>query len=308
MIIFGSAITDLGTFERFAEPGIRLAAEPDSEVIAYESTGSLFRNYNLLLDKAKALGEFEALVIVHQDAEIIDPDFCAKVRRGLSDPDVAIVGCAGAVGVRSIAWWEGAVTWASFTHRYSELGGGEFAAMSWKKDEIPSYAHTGEVDTIDGFVMALSPWAVHALRFDETLGKFHGYDFDFCMQARAGGKKVVTEDFRVVHNHSLDLISDVDTWVEAHIRLAEKWDGRLSTVGPDGGDWRQRALRAEAEAAAAKGQAVSAQLQYEALGREIERLKRSHSWRLSAPVRAPRRMVRWFREWRARRAAGAPDA
>jgi hypothetical protein len=112
----------------------------------------------------------------------------------------------------------------------------------------------------------------------------------------------------VVHNHSLELISDVDTWVEAHIRLAEKWDGRLSSVGPDDGDWRQRALRAEAEAAAAKGVAVSAQLQYEALGREIERLKRSRSWRLSAPVRAPRRVVRWFREWRARRAAGARDA
>ena len=303
MIIFGSAITDLGIYERFAEPGIRLAAEPDSEVIAYESTGSLFRNYNLLLDKATSLGDFEALVIVHQDAEIIDADFCEKVRQGLSDPDVAVVGCAGAVGVRSIAWWEGAVTWASFTHRYSELGGGEFEAMSWKRDEIPSYAHTGEVDTIDGFVMALSPWAVRELRFDETLGKFHGYDFDFCMQARAAGKKVVTEDFRVVHNHSLDLISDVDTWVEAHIRLAEKWDGSLSSVGPNGDDWRQRALRAEAEAAAAKGKAVSAQLQYEALGREIKRLRKSKSWRLSAPVRAPRHLLRWLRERRQRRAA-----
>jgi hypothetical protein len=303
MIIFGSAITDLGIFERFAEPGIRLAAEPDSEVIAYESTGSLFRNYNLLLDKAAAHGDFEALVIVHQDAEIVDPDFCEKVRRGLSDPDVAVVGCAGAVGVRSIAWWEGAVTWASFTHRYAELGGGEFEAMSWKPEKTPSYAHTGEVDTIDGFVMALSPWAVQELRFDETLGKFHGYDFDFCMQARAAGKKVVTEDFKVVHNHSLDLISDVDTWVEAHMRLAEKWDGSLSSVGPKGGDWRQRALRAEAEAAAAKGQAVSAQLQYEARGREIERLKKSRSWRLTSPLRAPRHLLRWIRERIRRRAA-----
>jgi hypothetical protein len=303
MIIFGSAITDLGIYERFAEPGIRLAAEPDSEVIAYESTGSLFRNYNLLLDKAAAHGDFEALVIVHQDAEIVDPDFCEKVRRGLSDPDVAVVGCAGAVGVRSIAWWEGAVTWASFTHRYSELGGGEFEAMSWKTEQTPSYAHTGEVDTIDGFVMALSPWAVQELRFDETLGKFHGYDFDFCMQARAAGKKVVTEDFKVVHNHSLELISDVDTWVEAHMRLAEKWDGSLSSAGPKGGDWRQRALRAEAEAAAAKGQAVSAQLQYEARGREIERLTKSRSWRLTTPLRAPRHLLTWIRERIRRRAA-----
>ena len=45
--------------------------------------------------------------------------------------------------------------------------------------------------------MVLSPWAVRELRFDESLGKLHGYDFDICMQARAAGKKVVTADFRV---------------------------------------------------------------------------------------------------------------
>ena len=39
--------------------------------------------------------------------------------------------------------------------------------------------------------MVLSPWAVRELRFDESLGKLHGYDFDICMQARAAGKKVV---------------------------------------------------------------------------------------------------------------------
>ncbi len=45
------------------------------------------------------------------------------MREALSDPDVAIVGCVGAVGVRSIAWWQGALTWAGVTHRYPEYGG-----------------------------------------------------------------------------------------------------------------------------------------------------------------------------------------
>ena len=151
--------------------------------------------------------------------------------------------------MRSIAWWEGSVTWASFTHRYRELGGGELPALSWKTDELPAYAQTGEVDTVDGFVLALSPWVVRNVRFDESLGLLHGYDFDFCLQVRAAGRKVVTADFRVVHHHSLELVSNPETWLAAHMRVAEKWDGRMPGAATRS-DWQQRARRAEAEAVA----------------------------------------------------------
>jgi hypothetical protein len=295
MIVFGTAVTDLGVYDRCAAPGIRRAAEPDSEILAHQSVGSLFRNYNLMLDLAGAYDDLEALVLVHQDAEIIDTDFCEKVRKALADPDVAVVGCAGAVGVQNIAWWEGAVTWASFTHRYQEFGGGEFRSMSWNPDTIPSIADTGEVDSIDGFVMVLSPWAVRELRFDESLGNLHGYDFDFCAQARAAGRKVITFDVRAIHHHSLELISDPDTWIEAYIRLAEKWDGRLPNAGPRGSNWKSRALRAEAEAAAAKGEAVSEHMKFQAMELHHKRLLNSQSWRLTAPLRAPRNLLRRLR-------------
>ena len=117
---------------------------------------------------------------------------CAKLRETLKDPDVGVVGCVGAIGVRSIAWWEGSVTWASFTHRYGELGGGELPAFSWNGQKLPPYAHTGEVDTVDGFVLGLSPWVVRNVRFDESLGQLHGYDLDFCLQVRQAGRKVMT--------------------------------------------------------------------------------------------------------------------
>jgi hypothetical protein len=296
MIVFGSSITSPEVYGRCAEPGIRLAAEPDTEVFAHAAAGSLFRSYNLLLEKAGAIDDLEALVLVHQDAEIVDRDFCGKLRRALSDPEVGVVGCVGAIGVRSIAWWEGSVTWASFTHRYGELGGGELPAFSWNGQELPQYARTGEVDTIDGFVMGLSPWVVKNVRFDESLGQLHGYDFDFCLQVREAGRKVVTEEFKVVHHHSLDLVSDPETWIEAHMRVAEKWDGRIPNVGVAGGDWKQRARRAEAEAAASRARVVSKQLQSDAratqLQRELSAMKESTSWRLTAPLRRVNAMLR----------------
>ena len=46
-----------------------------------------------------------------------------------------------------------------------------------------------EVDTLDGQLLVLSPWAVRNVRFDESLLLGHGYDLDFCLQVRAAGRK-----------------------------------------------------------------------------------------------------------------------
>ena len=289
MIAFGSAVTDPEIYKQYAERGIELVREPDTQVVANVASGSLFRNYNLLLDLAAEYEDLEALVLVHQDAEIVDPDFCAKLRAALSDPEVGVVGCVGAIGVRSIAWWEGSVTWASFTHRYGELGGGELPAFAWNGSELPPYARTGEVDTVDGFVLGLSPWTVRNVRFDESLGQLHGYDFDFCLQVREAGHKVVTADFKVVHHHSLDLVSDPETWIEAHMRVAEKWDGRMRGVGAGAGEWKQRARRAEAEAAVTHAHLRSVQMKAEArmklLEGQLEEVTSSTSWRVTKPLR-----------------------
>ena len=269
MIVFGTAVTDGETYEREALPGIQRVAEEDSVVLAHQSAGSVFRNYNLLLDKAAEQENLEALVLLHQDVELVDEDFAEKVRGALADPEVAIVGCAGAIGVRSIAWWQGALTWAGLTHRYPEYGGGDFPAISWRPETIPAYATTGEVDSVDGFVMALSPWAVRNLRFDESLGKLHGYDFDICMQARAAGKKVATADFRAIHHHTLELVQEPETWIQTYVRLAEKWADQLPETGAEP---EARALRAEAEAACARAIMVAHQMRHTAIERQLERV------------------------------------
>ncbi len=295
MIVFGCSITAPDVYALAAEPGFRLVAEPDSEIIANAAAGSLFRSYNLILDMVAEREDLEALVLVHQDAEIVDRLFCAKIREALKDPDVGLVGCVGAIDVRNIAWWEGSVTWASFTHRYGEHGGGEVPSLTWLEQDRPGFARTGVVDTLDGFVLALSPWAVRNLRFDESLGsQIHGYDLDFCLQVREAGKKVVTADLKVVHHHSLELVTDTDMWINAHIKVAEKWEGRMPGIGlPNWGasaaDWKQRARQAEAEAGATRLERVSTQLRAEARERQLvdqlEEVLNSTSWRLTKPLR-----------------------
>ena len=300
MIVFACSITDAAMYARAAEPGIRRVAEPGSEVLANAAAGSIFRSYNLIMDMVAERDGLEALVLIHQDAEITSADFCARARAALADPDVGVVGCVGAVGVRSIAWWEGSATWASFTHRYEELGGGELPGFSYANGDLPSFARTGEVETVDGFVLVLSPWVVRNIRFDESLGQLHGYDFDFCLQVRAAGRKVATADFKVVHHHSLELVSNPETWLAAHMRVAEKWDGRMPGLSPAGGDWKQRARRAEAEASLARTQAVAAMLHADAktaqIERELDEVTHSTSWRLTAPLRRLNRLRRTLRK------------
>ncbi len=290
MIAFGCAVTDSELYQRFAGPGIRLAAEPDSTQLAHAAPRSVVRTYNLILDQAAADEDLEALVIVDQQVEILDPLLCHKLRRAFGDPEVAVVGCAGAVGVRSIAWWEGTAARASSVYRSAELGG-EFPGFipdGWNPHE-QSVDLRGEVDTVDGLLMALSPWAVRNVRFDESLGPRYGYDFDFCTQVRAADRKVVIEDLKVAHYFPLGVLQDPDTWVEAHMKASEKWDGRMPGGAPTEADWKLRARRAEAEAATAR--LLSASKMYEIQALEWEQQRQlagatdSFSWRITRPLR-----------------------
>jgi hypothetical protein len=301
VIAFGCAITKPDVYARCAEPGLRRAVEADSEIWAHPASGTIFQSYNALLDRAATRDDVEALAIVHQDTEIVSEDFAPVIRRTLADPEVGLIGCVGAVGVRSIAWWEGSVTLASFSNRYDEHGGGDLPAFSWDRDDAPAYARTGEVEALDGFVLVMAPWAIRNVRFDESLGAFHGYDLDYCLQVRAGGRKVVTADFRAIHHRNLVILPDPGDWADAHVRVTKKWFGRMPGIGEGAGTWEERFRRADAEREAARLVAYSRGLELDARVVELERAvaeaTSSISWRITAPVRLVTR---------SRRARGAP--
>jgi hypothetical protein len=135
----------------------------------------------------------------------------------------------------------------------------------------------------------LSPWVVRNVRFDEALRMNHGYDLDFCRQVSRGGRKAVVADLRVVHHQSVELVKDLNLWIEAHMQLAEKWDG-----GP--ADWKQRARRAEAEREAARAvthaNSLAAGARIAALERVVAKVTDSRSWRATRPLRELNRLRR----------------
>jgi hypothetical protein len=285
MIAFASSIREPDAYRDHAAPGIALAREPGSEVHAFASAGYVCSDYNLVLDQVADREGLEALVLVDEDTEIADPDFCAKVRSALADPDVGLVGCVGATGVEGAAWWEGAINAGPVTHRYAEYGGGDMDTFASSRAGTPP----AEVDTVAGFLLVLSPWAARSLRFDEELPIGVGFDLDFALRLREAGRKVVTADLRVIRHRTLEVVEDVDLWVEGHIDLAEKWDGRLAGAPPRPADWKERARLAEAERDAARARCYSnyslLEAQVTPLDRELEAMTETIGWRLTTPLR-----------------------
>ena len=285
MIVFASSIREPADYAVHAQRGIERAAEPGSQVLAFAAVGSVCRSYNLLLDQAADIEDLEALVLVGEDMEIADPGFCAKVRAALADPDVALVGCAGATGVQTAAWWDGAVYCGDVIHRYSEFGGGDLNAYGWGRVGRPP----AEVEAVDGHLLVLSPWAARELRFDENLHTGVGFEVDFAARVRQAGRKVLAADLHVIHHRGVDLVGDLDVWAEGHLDLAEKWEGRLPGAPPRPEDWKTRARLAEAEREAARAQAYSVFSRREAqlvpLERELTAMTDTTGWRLTAPLR-----------------------
>ncbi len=154
--------------------------------------GSIFRSYNALLDSSAGRDGLEALVLVHQDAEIVDARLLRdRSARRSATREVGLVGCVGAVGVRSIAWWEASVT-LRLVHQPLRgarrrrpavvlvgVGGGT---------RLRAGRRGGDARRVRA--RRSRPGWCENVRFDESLGEFHGYDLDFCLQVRAAGRKV----------------------------------------------------------------------------------------------------------------------
>jgi Glycosyltransferase like family len=212
VIAFGVAISDRQTYERFAEPSIRQISEADTCLLIREGYDSIQRPYNEIMEEAVDLPGLEALVLMHQDAELLDGSILTKVRSALQDPLVGIVGPHG---------------WRHSTPGAPPLGLRTVTASRNRCSGLLGHEHsTGrqEADLIDGVIMALAPWVVRSIRFDMRLAeRFHGYDLDLSLRVRAAGGKLICDAIPILHHMSRPW-RDRGEYVQALVELARRWD------------------------------------------------------------------------------------
>ncbi len=189
MLYFGSSVGHPELLNAHCAPGLKasMTGEPYVHIAVPTNNRSIYPTYASIMREA-VRADAECLVLLHDDLEFQDTGLAAKLRTAFSDPTVAIVGLIGARNVRTLRWWQG-----DRRGRVEDKGYG-----------VHDFGFDGgivaDVDSVDGMMIALSPWAMRNLTLDESRDSWHGYDADLCFQARAKGKRVVVADIKAFHH------------------------------------------------------------------------------------------------------------
>jgi hypothetical protein len=202
VIGFGVCVGSWDKLARYVLPHV--AGRP---LIALSGQTSIAAAYNRILDAYQGAG-LDALILQHDDLEIIDPGADAKLLAALAGPDVLLAGVAGGSGRTGLAWWN-----------QEPVGHQLTDAMN-----IDFGRRTGDVTLLEGSLLAFSPAAIETLRFDTRFTGFHGYD-EIGMQVIAGNGRCVVADVDTHHHNAMGFKSANShaEWLRADELYREKW-------------------------------------------------------------------------------------
>ena len=162
--------------------------------------------YNAMLDLASGA---DALILLHDDLELTDPQALEKITAALAQPGVGIVGVAGGGAGAGIGWWGQ----APIGHQKTDVMNIDFGIRA------------GQVDVLEGSLLALNSRAIDNVRFDENYPGFHGYDADICMQAIDLDLSVQVIDVDTWHHTQMGYKSESSRsdWQRADQYFRDKW-------------------------------------------------------------------------------------
>ena len=131
-------------YRAVALPSIERVASPDDILLTESGERGICNAYNRLIERARSEPSCEALVLLHDDCEIVDGNFRAKAIANCSRTGVGVTGVVGGKGLRDLAWWRGR---------------GTAGAVFETRGYISEGSRQADVDAVDGLLMILSPEA-----------------------------------------------------------------------------------------------------------------------------------------------------
>jgi hypothetical protein len=204
-VAYGCVTNSLERVQRWVLPRIG-----DRSLTLLWNQTSMTSAYNQIIDSHDA-NPPDALVLIHDDLELVDPRAEEKFLEALAFKNVGVVGVAGGfdIDAHGLAWWNA----RTVGHQLTDSGPLDFGSR------------TGFVTSLEGSVMALGPWAIHELRFDETFTGFHGYDDIGMSASMVHNRRVYVADVDTHHHTTVGFDSPESerAWLEADRQFRAKW-------------------------------------------------------------------------------------
>jgi tetratricopeptide (TPR) repeat protein len=168
----------------------RLFAGVRHELITIRDAQSLAEAYNRGIDHATG----DVIVLSHDDIDVLALDFAARLLMHLRTYDVVgVVGGTRMTGPLPI--------WAGHPHVRGWITHHAPESAEWQVDILHPSPVAGDVEVLDGVLLAARREVFTAVRFDSaTFDGFHGYDIDWSYRAALAGYSLAAAgDFRLVH-------------------------------------------------------------------------------------------------------------
>lgn len=203
-LAYGVCVGSWDRFNRYVVPRTE-----GREVIGISGQTSIAVAYNRILG-ALEHDSYPGLILQHDDLEILNPALAEAMIQAIfdDDPEIALIGVAGGDARSGLAWWN----IDPIGHQLTDSMNIDFGKRN------------GDVNLLEGSLLAFSPWAMDNLRFDESISGFHGYD-EIAMQAVDKGKRVVVVDIDTHHHTTLgfDSLDSHAEWHRADEYFRRKW-------------------------------------------------------------------------------------
>ena len=169
--------------------------------------------------------------LIHEDTEIRDDRFEEKLRWALNDPDVAIVGTIGAVGVQGIDW--GLYDYGSGSSILEPIDPAVlYETPLLEGSELSGAGGFGDVDMVDGYLhghVALGDQGA-ALRRDRGRPRLPRLRRRHLLSGARAGQRV-SRGAAVAHHRNSSRRPLPRGWLRAQIAFRRKWEPR-GLLGP----------------------------------------------------------------------------